>query len=161
MQQLTLFSLEPHASPSPLLDSEQGLKTLVEISPSSFLELLTTLNPGGSYGKMCLESFRPGPTRRLIKRETSGKQTILKPSSVVFRNSGILSHGESLTLNTMEHHSVVVESSLLDIVETGDVPQRYYLSPKACAGILRRAKSRARSLPPELLEELRRIAAME
>jgi hypothetical protein len=39
---------------------------------------------------------------------------------------------------------------LSDILETGDVPQRYYLSATACKGILRRAIKRAKELP-ELL----------
>jgi hypothetical protein len=42
-----------------------------------------------------------------------------------------------------------------------DVPQRYSLSPKACAGILRRAKKRGKSLPPMLEQALRSIAALE
>jgi hypothetical protein len=39
-------------------------------------------------------------------------------------------------------------------LETGDLPQRYYLSAKACRGILRRAEKRARALPPHLREAL-------
>ena len=38
------------------------------------------------------------------------------------------------------------------------VPARYFLSPKACAGILHRAERRGRSLPRELEEALRRQA---
>jgi hypothetical protein len=40
-------------------------------------------------------------------------------------------------------------SSLSDILETGDVPQRYFLSPKACSGILRRAEKRGKELPAQ------------
>lgn len=36
----------------------------------------------------------------------------------------------------------------------GGVPQRYYLSPRACAGILRRAARRGRPLPQVLLDAL-------
>jgi hypothetical protein len=54
------------------------------------------------------------------------------------------------TLNTLEFPKDAVESSLSDILETGDVPQRYYLSKTACLGILRRAKRRGKSLPKEL-----------
>lgn len=43
----------------------------------------------------------------------------------------------------------------------GGVPQRYCLSPKACAGILRRARKRGKSLPEPLGEVLRRVAARE
>jgi len=34
--------------------------------------------------------------------------------------------------------------SLSDILETGDLPQRFFLSAKACAGILRRAEKRGK-----------------
>jgi len=37
-------------------------------------------------------------------------------------------------------------------LETGSVPQRFFLSPKACAGIIRRAKVRNKVLPPLLLQ---------
>jgi site-specific DNA-cytosine methylase len=39
---------------------------------------------------------------------------------------------------------------LSDILETGDVPRRFYLSAKACAGILRRAEKRGKVLPAAL-----------
>jgi hypothetical protein len=47
-------------------------------------------------------------------------------------------------------HSDGSVCSLSDILETGDVPQRYYLSAKACAGILRRAEKRGKKLPAAL-----------
>lgn len=37
------------------------------------------------------------------------------------------------------------------------VPQKYFLSPKACAGILRRAKVRGRNLPRELEKALKQV----
>jgi hypothetical protein len=40
--------------------------------------------------------------------------------------------------------------SLSDILETGDLPQRYFLSAKACRGILRRADKRGKELPQAL-----------
>jgi hypothetical protein len=48
-------------------------------------------------------------------------------------------------------------SSLSDILETGDVPQRYFLSPKACSGILRRAEKRGKDLPPALKSALEAV----
>jgi hypothetical protein len=72
-----------------------------------------------------------------------------------------------LTLNMSEWNDTLVPShsdggvcSLSDILETGDVPQRYYLSPKACAGILRRAAKRGRLLPPSLAQALEHAARM-
>ena len=43
---------------------------------------------------------------------------------------------------------------LSDILETGDVPQRFFLSATACRGILRRAAKRGKSLPSALHEAL-------
>jgi hypothetical protein len=59
-----------------------------------------------------------------------------------------------LTLNTSEFHSAAVASSLSDVLETGDVPPRFSLSEKACAGILRRAENRGKELPELLLQAL-------
>lgn len=47
---------------------------------------------------------------------------------------------------------------LSDILETGDVPQRYFLSAKACRGILRRAEKRGKALPPPLQCALAAVA---
>lgn len=57
--------------------------------------------------------------------------------------------GESLTLNIGEYPNVENESTLSEILED-NVPEKYYLSPKACLGILRRAKSKGRKLPDNL-----------
>jgi len=57
---------------------------------------------------------------------------------------------ECWTLNTSESPSVAVESSLSRVLETGVLPQRFFLSPTACAGILRRAERRGKALPPAL-----------
>jgi len=43
-----------------------------------------------------------------------------------------------LTLSSTEFHNAAVVSSLSDILEIGDVPQRYFLSAKACRGMIRR-----------------------
>jgi hypothetical protein len=63
-----------------------------------------------------------------------------------------------LTLNLPEFHSAAVASSLSDILETGDLPQRYFLSRKVCRGILRRAAKRGKELPRSLKSALERIA---
>jgi hypothetical protein len=57
---------------------------------------------------------------------------------------------ECLTLSSLEFPSAAVACSLSDILETGDVPQRYYLSATACRGILRRAEKRGKRCRPSL-----------
>jgi hypothetical protein len=60
---------------------------------------------------------------------------------------------ELLTLQTSDWPSAGKESSsLAAVLETGDIPQRYYLTAQAASGILRRARKREKVLPP-LLEQ--------
>src|SRR5690625_2745370 len=47
--------------------------------------------------------------------------------------------------------------SLSQVLETGSIPQKYFLSSKACAGILRRAGKRGKALPPMLHQALQRV----
>jgi DNA (cytosine-5)-methyltransferase 1 len=49
---------------------------------------------------------------------------------------------------------------LSDILETGDVPQRFFLSATACKGILRRAERRGKKLPEVLRVALTAQAGM-
>lgn len=67
--------------------------------------------------------------------------------------------GELWTADTSECPSGGGEySSLPDVLEA-TVPERFYLSPKAAAGILRRAAKRGRELPPHLAKALRTLAS--
>ena len=72
--------------------------------------------------------------------------------------------GVSLTelsmLNTGESPSVDVVSTLSQILEV-DVPKKYYLSAKACEGILRRTERRGKQLPPMLKEALEQMIVRE
>ena len=75
------------------------------------------------------------------------------------------SNGECLTLNMCEWNHIPEQSpsdvdvcSLSSILETGPVEHRYFLSQKACTGILRRADNRGKSLPPSLRAALEAVA---
>lgn len=68
--------------------------------------------------------------------------------------------GECWTLNTGESPSVAVESFLWQILEDSP-PQRYYLSQKACRGILERVKARGKKFPEQLLWALKKQAGIE
>lgn len=50
-------------------------------------------------------------------------------------------------------------SSLRDVLHRGSVPEMFSLSPRAAAGILRRATKRGRTLPPALLAALTELAS--
>ena len=67
---------------------------------------------------------------------------------------------EFLTLNTGESPNDVVESTLSQILEV-NAPEKFYLSAKACEGILRRAERRGKQLPPMLKEALEQMIERE
>ena len=68
---------------------------------------------------------------------------------------------EFWTLSSSEFHSGAVACSLSDVLETTDVPARYYLSATACRGILRRAEKRGKELPLALHSALAATASTE
>ena len=114
------------------------------------------------FGKMCPEHIAATKERTL---ESSSKNSKKPPVTVPIlclnrqKESGSMpeksweiitqSHGEHLTLNSGECPSVVVESTLSQILEV-NAPEKYYLSAKACEGILRRAGHRGKELPEML-----------
>ena len=128
--QLTFFAEELPVRISPSPDSERDWMERVATSRSNSLNLLAAYGPVGWYGRTSPASCRLTEEGRL------------EPSSGVWENSGMGSPTEFLTLSTSEFHSGAVASSLSDILETGDLPQRYYLSATACKGILCRAEKR-------------------
>jgi hypothetical protein len=48
--------------------------------------------------------------------------------------------------------------SLSQVLETGLIPPRFFLSERACAGILRRAEKRGKRLPEQLQRALETVA---
>ena len=68
-------------------------------------------------------------------------------------------HGESWTPVTTECPNDAVEYRLSQILQE-DAPHRFYLTSKACAGILRRAKKRGKELPAMLREALEEAVAI-
>ena len=67
------------------------------------------------------------------------------------------SPGECLTRNTGESPREENASTLSQIL-IANAPEKYYLSQKACQGILRRASARGKELPPLLKVALERQA---
>jgi len=149
LEMWTSSSAGPHASLSASPASEKEWLIRVVTWPSSSLDLLTTYGRNGSSGKTSLESCP----------QIGGM--ISPPSSGRWQNSGTVHAGECLTHATSESRNVAVESSLSRTLETGVLPQRFYLSPKACAGILRRAARRGKDLPPMLKKALEETAMKE
>ena len=69
------------------------------------------------------------------------------------------SRGGSSTRNTGECPSVVSESTLWQILQA-NAPEKYYLSARACDGIMRRADRRGKEMPPILREALEEAVAL-
>lgn len=126
MSQLTFFAEEPLASHSASLDCEKDWMIRVATSCSPLVPLLQNIAPNGWYG-------RTSPASCPVTEDG-----ILEPSSGCWGNSGMGSHTEFLTLSTLEYHSDAVVCSLSDVLETGEVPQRFFLSKRALKGIVQR-----------------------
>src|SRR6185312_14483835 len=126
--QLSMFSSEARpARASRSQDFARAWLTRGETSLSPILPSLIAIAPSGSFGR----TF-PACCRR-------AEDGTLEPLSEGWQNSGIMRPGECLTLSTCEWTALsgpfpsdAGVCSLSDILETGDVPQRYYLSAKAC-----------------------------
>lgn len=150
MEQLTFWSEEPPVRGSVSQGSKAGSTTREAPCVSPIADFLKQCAPAGSSGR----------TSRVYSAPT--KVQISGSSSAKLMRSGIAAHGECWTLNTCEWTDTLVPfrsvdgvCSLSDILlETGDIPPRYYLSPAACRGILRRAASRGKELPKALRQAL-------
>jgi hypothetical protein len=66
--------------------------------------------------------------------------------------------GESLMPNISAWPNDASACSLSSVLETGLIPEKYYLSGKACDGILRRAERRGKALPAALRDALVAVA---
>lgn len=134
-------------------DLEADWQMRVATWPSDSCNLLLSHGPAGCSGKMSPE---------FCHLEEDGT---LVASSAGWQNSGMGSPTEFLTLNSSEWNHTLGPSlkdagvcSLSDILETGDVPRRYFLSATACRGILRRAEKRGKELPAALRTALQNVA---
>ena len=149
MDQLTFLSAAPRVSPSQLQDSEAEWTMIAVTWHLNILNWLRENGPHGWFGRTCPVSCQAAEDGTLV------------PFSGVWANSGMGSPTECLTLSTAEFHSGAVACLLSDILETGDVRPKYYLSAKACAGILRRAEARGKVLPLPLARALKAVVDSE
>jgi len=138
MNQSTFLLEEPPANHSLSRDLEKDWLIRVATSCSPTLQLLTAIGPSGWFGKTSPVSCRPTV------------EGTLEPCLEGWQNSGMGSPTEFLTLSTSEWPKDAAVCSLSQTLEAGSVPQRFYLSAKACAGILRRAEKRNKTLPEPL-----------
>ena len=147
MNQLTFLSAEPPVNRSLSQDSEADWLTSAATWPLSIFGWLNDCAPAGLFGR----------TSPVSCRET--EDGTLVPSSEGWQSAGMGSPTECLTLSISDWPSDGSVCSLSDILETGDVPQRFFLSARACAGILRRAEKRGKELPTTLRHALEQVGA--
>ena len=146
--QLSMFlSEEPPANHSASQDSERDWMTRVATSCSPILPLLTDIAPVGWSGKTSPVSFQ------------ATEDGILPPSFSGWASSGMGSPTECLTLNISDWPKDASVCSLWQVLEDGSLPPQYFLSARACQGILRRAEKRGRQLPTQLHHALQAVAA--
>ena len=148
MDLLTYSLGEPPANPSQPQESARDWMTRAATSHSAILPWLNANAPAGWSGKTCPAFCHPT------------EEGTLEPSSGAWSNAGMGSPTASLTLSISEFPSGAVVSSLSDILQA-DGPDLlpYSLSAKACAGILRRAVKRGKTVPAPLEEALKAVVS--
>lgn len=174
MEQLTLFDLTNSTSSAEELRAKtflsQGNEPVenveAERAPASAglgSTLSAIYNLGSSYGRTCRDV-----SALAIHTEATSPSSQLR-----LGNSGILSRGALLTFSSPEWTdsrvrfpnvdaafgcSVCGLSDVLEPMESGEDFRRlrkYFLSARACSGILRRAESRGKKLPTALEDALK------
>ena len=100
---------------------------------------------------------------RKTSRDCSAPTMVLhlQGASESYSTAGLVrSAGDFSTVNISEWPNDGAACSLSAILEENPAT-KYSLSPRACAGILRRAEKRGKTLPPMLEEALRRVASAD
>lgn len=114
-------------------------------------------NGGGQTSKRCLKNSH------LSRRESAYMFLSLRSADGLTPERSwetvSVSRGACSTRNTGECPNVARESTLSQILQA-DAPEKYYLSAKAAAGILNRAKKRGKELPTMLREALEEVIAL-
>lgn len=100
-----------------------------------------------------LESAKRTPLCLRFQKQDGHMQTVTPVTDGALRT-------EFLMLNTGESPKDAVESTLSQILEV-NAPKKYYLSARACEGILRRAERRGKKLPEMLKIALQQMIDRE
>lgn len=129
------------------------------------LESDRAVTPPSCFGKTSPESSAQRTTPSAASWESLLEQTLpYHPEQTDGRvrvwlpDPSAKPRGESSTLNISESPNDVVVSSLSQVLERSSIPQKYFLSARACAGILRRAEVRGKELPTPLKKALEETA---
>ena len=159
------FAEEHHVNPSQSQDSEKDSVMNGETSHSHSLNLQTSSTRTGSSGKTYRESLVQKTThldafwQDFAERVNPTFHSKSGQSRVWCLDPKELLPGGFRMLNTMEWPNADGGSllSLSQVLITGNVPKHYFLSEKACSGILRRAEKRQKKLPEMLEKALKEV----
>ena len=147
-QQLTLFVEDSPAKTCPLPESGRDwLESEAGFGLSS-IALLQNLSQSGLLSRTSL-AFYPQTEEPTSLSSFAG-----------WSNAGMASPGGYSTLSISEWPNAAAVCSLSEVLEM-DVPQKYFLSAKACLGILQRAERRGKELPGLLERALTAVASQE
>ena len=147
-QQLTLFAEGSLAKTYRLPESARVFLESDQDFGSNSIEFLKNLGHDGLLSRTSLACYpaTEGPT--------------LPPSFQGWRNAGIGGPTGCLTLSTSEFPRDAAVCSLSEVLQE-DVPSKYYLSPRAARGILRRAEKQGKALLGQLQRALIQVASTE
>jgi len=150
------MTTETH-TPQLTLFAEDSRAKITQLQESAAAWLVTVARSGGKCTGLLLSAAPPGLSEKMYLGSCPATEAVTSlPSSARLFNSGMASHGLLWTANTSEWRNGGDACSLSDILE--ESPNRkYLLSPKACAGILRRAEKRGKVLPEALRLALRGV----
>ncbi len=121
--------------------------------------------PDGSSGKTYPAHSAATPAQTLVQwlarwQDASSLRPAMAGDKKAWRSvtPGLL-NGAYSTRSGSDWRRGASACSLSSILETGPIDRRYYLSVTACAGILRRAEKRGKTLPAPLQQALAAVAA--
>lgn len=144
---LTLFVEDSHVRTFPSQVSELGLPDSEQVCSGMHSLSRPLSKQNGLSWRTCQDFYQ------------ATADAISESQSLRWPTQGFAtSSGGFWIRSSSESPNVAVECSLSDILEP-HVPERYLLSAKACAGILRRAQRRGRSLPEPLRVALEEVVS--
>ncbi len=149
MFQMPMFGQQDSRAKTSPLQEWEGVTDFEGPNQDSFLRLLALLE------SVVLESLS---SKTSTAFSLATEDETLPSYSKRWTNSGMVWRGACLTVNTSESPSHDVGSTLSEYIKTPDAPLKYFLSPNAARGILRRADRMGRNLIPSFRQSLEILA---
>lgn len=141
MEQLTLSLADSPAKMFPWLDAVRDWLESEAAYGGNSVELLGAIARAGLLSRMS-PAFYPATPAGTLPSSFGG-----------WSDAGIASRGGFWTLSISDSPKDAAVCSLSEVLEM-EVAPKYYLSPKACLGILSRAERRGKPLPTHLRRAL-------